>query len=59
MLGVAKVLKLTLFSSDPLKLRPSLCPKFFRWPQFFFKILTTGAKAYIKQKSEGFPDVRA
>ena len=59
MLEVAKVLKLTLFSlSDPLKVWPPLSPKFSWWPQFFFKILTTGAKGGIIPKSEWVPDVR-
>ena len=44
--------------SYPLKVWPPLSPKFSRWPQFFFKILTTVTKGSITPKSEGVPDVR-
>ena len=57
MLEVAKVLKLTLFSVRSLKVWSPLSPKFSRWPQYFFKILTTGTKGSIIPKSEGVPDV--
>ena len=53
MLEVAKVLKLTLFSVRSLKTLTPLFSQIFPMTPVFVKILTTGTKGCVIQKSEG------